>query len=245
MKVITFLNEKGGVGKTTLATHTAAGLAIKGHRVILIDADPQANATYLLGQSKRPDLARLLVNNIGWDEVLQFIEPKHWGLDDSKGELWLLAGNLETADISVLIEDNRKLYHRLREITPDYVVIDTPPTPSRQQFLFLNASDRNYIPFDCDAINLRQSIRESIAQVEHYGYNVHGLIPMRYRGQTSLQIEILRQIKDQFGAMVFDPLPQLIVFGEALYMHTTLFRYAPNHPATGMVWRMVERIEDE
>lgn len=245
MKVITFLNEKGGVGKTTLATHTAAGLAIKGHQVILIDADPQANATYLLGQSKRPDLARLLVQNVGWQDVLQNIEPEHWGPDDAPGELWLLAGNLHSTDIPDIVQDHSKLYQRLRQITPDYVVIDTPPTPSRLQPILLQTTDRLYIPFNCDAINLRQSLAESIVHVQNQNQNVHGLIPTRYRGQTSLETEVLRQITEQYGNMVFDPLSLTIVYGEALYMHTTLFRYEPDHPATQQMWSVVDRIEHE
>ena len=63
MKTITLLNEKGGVGKTTLATHLAAGLALKGSRVIMIDTDPQANATSAFALPKQPEFHDLMVRN--------------------------------------------------------------------------------------------------------------------------------------------------------------------------------------
>ena len=59
MKIITLLNEKGGVGKTTIATHIAAGLAIRGQRVVLVDADPQGHATIAFGLTKGTGLLRL------------------------------------------------------------------------------------------------------------------------------------------------------------------------------------------
>ena len=73
MKIITLLNEKGGVGKTTLATHIAAGLAFRGFRVVLVDADPQGHATVALGLPKEPGLYDLLVRDAPFKSVLRFI----------------------------------------------------------------------------------------------------------------------------------------------------------------------------
>ena len=70
MKIVTLLNEKGGVGKTTLATHLAAGLAIRGKRVILVDADPQGHATIAFGLSKEPGFYDLIVRNAPFQKVL-------------------------------------------------------------------------------------------------------------------------------------------------------------------------------
>lgn len=76
MKIITLLNEKGGVGKTTIATHIAAGLAVRGMRVLLVDADPQGHATVSLGLQKEPGLYDLLVRDATFKSVLRFIPPK-------------------------------------------------------------------------------------------------------------------------------------------------------------------------
>ena len=71
MKTITLLNEKGGVGKTTLAIHIAAGLAIRGKRVVLVDADAQANSTSQLQIAEAPGIHDLLVREAEWNDVLK------------------------------------------------------------------------------------------------------------------------------------------------------------------------------
>ena len=76
MKVITLLNEKGGVAKTTMAVHAAAGLAIKGYKVVLIDADAQGHATIALGRQKEPGFYDLIVRGAPFDKVLRRINPE-------------------------------------------------------------------------------------------------------------------------------------------------------------------------
>ena len=75
MRVITLLNEKGGVGKTTLAIHIAAGLSLRGYTVVLVDADPQGNATTALGLAKEPAVHDLIVRNASWRDSLRTVHP--------------------------------------------------------------------------------------------------------------------------------------------------------------------------
>src|SRR5690606_2289735 len=102
MKVVTLLNEKGGVGKTTVATHIAAGLAIKGHRVLLADADPQGHATVMYGLTKEPGLYDLLVRNAPYQRVLRVISPELYEIPGQavEGKLYLLPSNVETRNIA-------------------------------------------------------------------------------------------------------------------------------------------------
>src|SRR5690606_712602 len=107
MKVITLSNEKGGVGKTTMATHVAAGLAVRGKRVLLIDADAQANATTGFGLDEEPGFYDLLVRHAKWNEVLRVLTPEAYEPPDvkSKGLLAVLPGNGETQLIAQKIDN--------------------------------------------------------------------------------------------------------------------------------------------
>src|SRR5690242_15083890 len=97
MKIITLLNEKGGVGKTTLAVHIAAGLAARGERVVLVDADAQGHATVMLGMSNEPALHDLLVREASFKDTLRFVAPEVYApYGESKGQLFLLPGDTET-----------------------------------------------------------------------------------------------------------------------------------------------------
>ena len=80
MIVITLINEKGGVGKTTLATHIACGLAARGRSVVILDGDPQGHATIRLGVKKAPALYDLLVRDGEWSNAVRAVAPERFGI---------------------------------------------------------------------------------------------------------------------------------------------------------------------
>src|SRR5438552_3934377 len=120
MKVVTLLNEKGGVGKSTLATHIAAGLAIHGKKVLLVDADPQGHATVMLGLDKDSGLYDLLVRpqKFQFKDVMRFVDPETYSspTEPSKGQLFVIPSNIETRNIANNISDAFAIRKRFRAL---------------------------------------------------------------------------------------------------------------------------------
>lgn len=248
MKVITIGNEKGGVGKTTTATTIAAGLAHKGHRVLMIDADAQGHATRALGLNKQPALYNWLVRSANYQEVLQAVPAERYAAPDGATNFYLVASNVETRNIANSISD---AYAVADVLTPleslfDYVVIDTSPTPSLLHGAIYLATDYMIYPTLCEYWSF-DGLAESLSrrqQVQHMHKVVTaGIIPYRVRLQTLEHSENLARLRDQFKELVWEPIPESIVWAEATAYHVPVFVYAPDHAAVDSVWSMVARVE--
>lgn len=254
MKVITLLNEKGGVGKTTLSTHIAAGLAIQGKRVLLIDTDAQANSTTSLRVPESAGLYRLLVQDAEWREVLVVPERAAWTAQEPKGSLWLLPSNIETRAIPMVVDDVRILIERLDEISAqlDYVVIDTSPTPSLLHSMIYLASDYMVYPTQSEILSM-YGLAKSVSHMKRsketrkvFGLSetcLIGVQPMMFQGNTLAHQHGLQMIQEQFKQLVWEPIPARTIYREASFAQQTLFAYAPGNPATNELWGMVERVK--
>ncbi len=254
MKVITVLNEKGGVGKTTLATHIASGLAIRGQRVVLIDADPQATATAAFGLEKRPALHDLLINEAQWQHTLQPGPQDNYTSITPKGVLFVLAGNEATRNIAGQlrrISEPRKRFLQLQNFA-DYIIVDTSPTPSMLHTSLMLATDFILLPTNAEMYStdgLAESLkhigdaRETGAEFNLNVAKIAGIIPTMFRPKTGLHQGIVQQIRQQYGDLVWRGLPLRIVYGEAAYFRQMLFAYAPEDVATREMWQIIDRVE--
>lgn len=257
MKTITLLNEKGGVGKSTLSTHIAAGLALKGYRVVLVDTDPQANATSAVGLDKRPDFYDLTVRNADWRSVLRPVHPDVYSPpgSSSKGYLYAVSSNLESRNIANSISKNTTIRRRFAELrgSIDYIVVDTSPTPSLLHAAIALATDLVLIPTDCEAFSALEGLPDSILHVDDVRSaaleknvsvaQIAGIIPNKYRTNTVSHNEVVDSLRAEYGELVWEPIKLTIAFSEAQLMRQFLYGVAPEHPATLQMWDIVNRLE--
>lgn len=258
MKVISLLNEKGGVGKTTLAMHLAAGLAVRGKRVLMIDADAQANATTGLGLREEPGFYDLLVRNASWNDVLRVLPPEAYEPPNKKsnGLLAVLPGNGETQLIAQKIDDAFAIFDRINELNKniDITIFDTSPTPSLLHGAIYLATDAILYPTLCETFSL-QGLMKTMKHQEGFAQNrlkqtgklIHtlGVVPMMFRAKTVEHSENLRDLQEQFGSKVWEPMPLRITWSEANSLRRPVFNVAPESSAAMDAWKVIDRALEE
>lgn len=260
MKVLTVLMEKGGDGKTTMAVNIAAEMAARGHNVVLVDCDPQANATVWLRQGEAPAIHDLLVRDAAWNDCLRSVPPAMWdtgkNYDDPQGTLLCVPSNMETRVIPLSLSDIFKLDSRLAQLEgmSDLVVIDTPPTPSLFHNSILLATDYVILPSRLETMSLRQASKtllhadamKTTRERNQLGtIQVLGIIPNQYRATTSEHNNNLARLQERYDDLVWEPVGMRTVWGEAPHAQMAVSVYAPNSEAAREMAVIAERIEDE
>lgn len=256
MKVLTLLNEKGGVGKTTLAVHIAAGLAIRGKRVLVIDADPQAHATVALGVKKEPMLHDLLVRDLPFQQAVRAVPKDFYEIpgESVRGELLIIPSDLSTRVIPLMTSDVMVVRDRIQELEDvlDVVVIDTAPTPSLLHGSIYLASDAIVYPTKCEYLSfdgLVESLKhrdEASKQRKNMSLpdlRIGGIIPTMYRRGTSADEYGIQVLKERFGDLVWPEIALRTVWNQASFARRVLFNFAPETKAAREAWRTVKLAE--
>lgn len=253
---VNFSNEKGGVGKTTLSVTCAAGLASRGHRVLLVDTDAQGHATRAVGVPKYAGLYDLLVRDADWKDSLKAVVPAFWGVEPREGgayaegdyRLWVLGSNTETANIANSISEAWKLADRLDEVGElfDYVIIDTAPTPSLLHGVIHLASDYMVYPtqaeyFSLDGLLNSLTHRKKFAQLKDVP--VGGIVPTMVRANTWEHKQMLRQVTKEYKDLMWPEVAESIVWAEASRAARAVFAYRPDHQAAAQALALVDRVE--
>lgn len=233
MKIYAVVNQKGGVGKTTSVISLAAYLAEK-YRVLIVDVDPQGNATSGLGFEK--DTFEFNIYDIFLKEATPGqVKQSHPHLNiDVLPSSPALAG----AEIELVQEIGRE--HRLKEALDsirdqyDYVLIDCPPSLGLLTVNALTASDSVIIPVQCEYLALEglTQLSATVQMVQKYlnpDLEIRGLIMTMYDGRTNLSRQVVDEVKSYFPGKVFRAIiPRNIRLGEAPSYGEPISAYAPN-----------------
>jgi chromosome partitioning protein len=258
MKTITLLNEKGGVGKTTTATHLAAGLAVRGHRVLIIDTDPQGHATVLLGNKKMPAFYDLIVRDADFSDVMRIINPEVYELPGQpvKGKLYLIPSNIETRNISNSIDEAFAIKWKLAEASEivDFIIIDTSPTPSLLHASIYMATDAiiypvtpEYLSFDgfAHSVQHRRSSDKLRQQEGMKIVQMMGIVPTMVRPHTTEHTENLNDMRAEYGDKVWPDVMLRTIWGQASRLHRLVWTLKPDGEAAAEAWALVDCFERE
>lgn len=241
-RIIAFAAGKGGVGKTSLARDTSARLASLGHRVALVDLDPQGHAALTLGLKKAPGVYRVLVEDRPAASELVEVPPESWFNGPRQGALYVLPGDRQTSvagaqllvnNVDVFVLRN-KLLTLLSDGVVDFVILDTAPSIQPVSPWVYTSASFAVIPMDGGLESVDGVIQtgSGFAIVEHISrgeqkLEVLGIVPNRVNPDTVLHRQNIASLQD----LVWPAIRARITWQEAAHVGKALSVYAPRSPA--------------
>jgi chromosome partitioning protein len=240
-KIIAIANQKGGVGKTTTSVNLAASLGVLEKKVLLIDADPQANATSGLGvdvESVEHGTYHLIEHTVGAKEAI--VETTSPNLDLIPAHIDLVAIEIELVDkdnresmLKTAITDLKKNY--------DYILIDCAPSLGLLTLNALTAADSVIIPIQCEYFALEGlgkllNTVKSVQKIHNPELDIEGLLLTMYDSRLRLSNQVVDEVKKHFDEMVFKTIIQRNVrlseapsFGESIISYDAGSKGANNY----------------
>jgi chromosome partitioning protein len=233
-KVIAFANQKGGVAKTTTTLNLGVALKEMGHRVLVVDLDPQGNLT--MSQGMNPDAIErsmfdVLVHRVPISDVIHTVE-----VDIAVASIDLAGAELA---LSALIGRERALERALVEVRDkyDFVLLDTPPSLGLLTINAFVAANGVIVPVQCEYLSLRGLVQleNTLAMVrENLNPNVRvqGIVPTMYDARTLHAREAIEILEENFGDLVYETrIRKTVRYAEAPVKGSSVLRYDPTGPA--------------
>ncbi|NYJ27329.1 ParA family protein [Allomuricauda sp. ARW1Y1] len=240
-KIIAIANQKGGVGKTTTTVNLAASLGVLEKKVLLIDADPQANATSGLGidvDSMENGTYQLLEHTMSVEEVTVTTDSPN--VDLVPAHIDLVAIEIELVD-----KDNREymMKEALKNLGDkyDFVLIDCAPSLGLLTLNALTAADSVMIPIQCEYFALEGlgkllNTVKSVQKIHNNDLDIEGMLLTMYDSRLRLSNQVVEEVKKHFADMVFDTIIQRNVrlseapsYGESIIKYDASSKGASNY----------------
>ena len=220
-KIIAFANQMGGVGKTTSAVNIASSLAAKKYSVLLVDCDPQGNATSGLGIRKKSSSGSVYDVIIGRSKTADMVcSTTVKNLSVLPSSMDLVGAEIELIDMADREARLRAALEQVRD-SYDFIIIDCPPSLGLLTLNCLTAADGVVIPLLCEFYSL-EGISQLTQTIRHVKSRVNpsleliGVLVNMYDGRLTLTVQVMEEIKRYFGAKLFArPVPRNVKLSEA------------------------------
>jgi chromosome partitioning protein len=249
-RVLAVANQKGGVGKTTTAINLSAALAANDLKILLIDSDPQGNATTGLGVAKSPDrpsLYHVLLGDATPESTI--VKTDFEGLDLIPADKNLIGANLELVEIE---HREFRLRERLKPIRQEYpfIIIDCPPALDLLTLNALLAADTVVVPIQCEFFAL-EGISELMDTIERiragYGHplEIEGILLTMFDDRTNLTRQVANDLREFFTNQVFQTvIPRSIRLAEAPSFGKPILSYDPRSKGAESYIQLAKEILD-
>ena len=247
-KTIAIANQKGGVGKTTSSVNIAAAFGNKGKKTLLVDIDPQGNATSGVGVDKRScnlTTYDLLIKTIKPDDVL--IHTEYENLDILPSGINLAAAEIEIIDLEDRVYRLKKSLALIKQ-NYDYVIIDCPPSLGLITTNALTAADSILIPIQCEyyALEGLSQLINSVRRVKRTSNSrleIEGILLTMYDGRLNLTQQVVGEVKQYFPKKVYSTvIPRGVRLSEAPSYGMPVIYYDKNCKGTASYLALVDEM---